>query len=68
MELPGTLRGALDRGLRNDVVTDINLRPVFFDEADRERDGRWAQLLFGIPLGDISDDELVPASTKHSKN
>jgi hypothetical protein len=56
-ELPDSLRKALDEGLmRNDLVTDMDLRPVIFDEVDRQRDGQQSGLIFGIPLGTTPDD------------
>lgn len=67
-ELPANVREVVDQGLRNDVVTDINLRPVIFDEADKTRDGKESGPLFGFMWGTSTDDlevctfQIVPVN------
>jgi hypothetical protein len=57
-EVPASVREVVDKGLSNDVLTDIQVRPVIFDEMDRVQDGQPKGAMFGLTMG-TTDENLV---------
>ena len=55
-EKPASWRDLAESGLRNDIITDLEVRPIIFDEHDRERDQTWGGLIFGTALGTTDTD------------
>lgn len=62
-EKPKDWRDLAESGLRNDIITDLEVRPVIFDELDRSRDQKWGGLVFGTALG--TTDTSLQARAQH---